>query len=148
MSEIQAAVTYNSNSIIYLDGSPSKYLYIVKRGEVRLMKRQRGHLFIFQICKPGDFLNDISVLSKTEVDHIAVTKTEVEIVKIEAKDVRDVLEKSPKWIPDIFKTLCERLIDSQEIIHEHNLEAGPIDPSYILSKNEEQYLLQLIEQKK
>ncbi len=148
MSENQASVIYYSNSIIYRDGTPSKYLYIVKRGEVRLMKLQRGHLFVFQICKAGDFLNDISVLSKKAVDHIAVAKTDVEIVKIEAKDVRDVLDKSPKWIPDIFNTLCERLIDSQEIIHEHNLEAGPIDQNYILSKNEELHLLKLIEEKK
>lgn len=136
---------FQAGSVIYKNGSSPKFLYIIKRGEVRLMKVVNNHLHIYQICVAGDIINDISVLTKKSVDHSAVASSDVEVVAIEAKDVRSVIENCPKWIPDIFDTLCERLLDSQEIIHSHNLQSGPIDQKYILSKEEEKILMKRIE---
>ena len=130
--------------IIYIQDAPSKYLYILKRGEVHLLKMHNNKFHFFQKCVAGDILNEVSVLTNKKTEYCAFAKTDVEVVKIEAKEVRNVIEKCPKWIPDLFKTLCERLVDSQEIILEHNLKSGQIDQNVILTKNEEQELLQQV----
>lgn len=136
---------YPAGAVIYNQGDQSQSLYIVKRGEVRLMRFINNHLHVFQICKPGEVLNDISVLTRKPLDHVAITKIETEIVAIPAKDIKNVIDKCPKWIPDIFATLCERLLDSQEIIHEHNLSSGALDKNFILSKEEERKYLDSLE---
>jgi CRP-like cAMP-binding protein len=133
-----------AGEILYPSGIQSKYLYILKIGEVRLMKLVNNHLHVFHVCKSGEIINDVSVLTKKATDHVAVVSNDSEIVAIEVKDVRGVLEKCPKWVPDIFSTLCERLIDSQEIIDEHNLNSGTLDKNFILSKDAEAKILEAI----
>lgn len=136
--------TYPAGSVIYINGHQSKKLFILKSGKVRLMKINKDKLHVFQICKPGEILNEISVLTKTPLDHVAVAHNDSVIVTVEVKDINGVIEKCPKWVPEIFKTLCTRLQDSQDIIHEHNLSSGPLDENFILNKQEEQKLLEAI----
>lgn len=136
--------SYPAGTVIYINGQQSKKLFILKSGKVRLMKMNKDKLHVFQTCKSGDILNEISVLTKTPLDHIAVAQNDCAIVTVEVKDINGVIEKCPKWVPEIFKTLCNRLQDSQDIIHEHNLSSGPIDENFILTKQEEQKLLEAI----
>lgn len=136
--------TFPAGSVIYINGQQSKQLFILKSGKVRLMKLNKDKLHVFQVCKQGEILNEISVLTKKPLDHIAVAQNDSVIVAVEVKDVNGVIEKCPKWVPEIFKTLCDRLQDSQEIIHEHNLSSGPLDDNFILTKQEEQKLVEAI----
>lgn len=138
----ESASYFVGGSVIYTQGKSSKQLFIVKRGEVRLIKTVAPNkLQVVQVCTTGDILNDISVLTNKPTDHNAIAKSDVEIVSVDAKDVRNVIDKCPSWIPDIFSTLCERLVDSQEIINEHNLQSSNLDQSLRLSKEEEKILL-------
>jgi CRP-like cAMP-binding protein len=89
------------------------------------------------ICKEKDVLNEVSVLSNKPTEFAAVAKTDVELVLVEQKDILAVVNSGPSWISNIFKTLCERLIATNEIIVEHNLKSGSQDPETILSNEEE-----------
>lgn len=134
----------NAGEIIYLDNKLTSKLYLIKKGEVRLIKIINNHLHVIQVCTVGDIINDVSVLLNKPTDHVAVAYNWVEIVEVDAKDIRSVISKCPKWVPEIFRTLCDRLMDSQEIIHEHNMRSGAFDSKYILSKSEEKDLLEKI----
>jgi CRP-like cAMP-binding protein len=137
VKETEGSVSFKAGAVIFLQGKSSRYLYLVKSGEVRLVKLNGQHLNAFALRKAGDILNEVSVLTSTPQQFTAIAKTNTELVLVDQKDILSVIKNGPTWIPDIFKTLCERLQSTQEMIEEHNLMAGEKDASLIISKEDE-----------
>lgn len=141
--EAKGTITYKAGAVIFAEGKNAKYLYLIKSGKVQLVKQQGQHLVAFDLCSDGDILNEISVLTNVPQQCSAIAKTDTELVLIEQKDIQAVMKNSPTWIPDIFKTLCERLLATQEMIQEHNL-AGSKDPALVISKEDERKYLEAL----
>lgn len=145
---VEAPIAFKADTILFTQGEPSKYLYIIKKGEVRLLKGNNQHLSVIKLCREKEILNEVSVLTNTPVEFSAIAKTDVELVLVEQKDILSVIKEGPGWIPEIFKTLFERLKTTQEIIDEHNLLAGDKTPDTLLSKDDEKkYIISLFERK-
>ncbi len=137
-------VVYKAGAVIFAQGKSSKHLYLVKSGKVRLIKFSGQRLNAFELCEAGSILNEVSVLMNEPNQFAAIAKTDAELLLVEQKDISSVIKGSPSWIPDIFKTLCERLKATQEMIEEHNLLAGEKDPSLIISKEDEKKYIEAL----
>lgn len=136
---------FTSGSIIFAQGRPSKYLYLLKKGEVRLIKNDNGKLSVIKNCTAPDILNEVSVLTKKPLEYSAICRSEVEIVLVDQKNIMSVLGAGPTWIPEILATLCERLASTEEMILEHNLLSTLDDKDLKLSKEEESRFLNALE---
>ena len=134
---------YKAGSIIFAQGKPSKYLYIVLKGEVILLKMKGQTCTAIELCTEKDILNEVSVLTSSANELTAIAKSDVELVLIHQVDVVSVIKNSPTWIPDIFKTLCERLKHTQQMIDEHNL-AREKDERLVISKEDEKRYVQAL----
>ena len=142
------SVRYKKGTAIFTQGESSKFLYIIKEGEVHLLKINGQRIFIIKTCKEKEILNEVSVLTSTTITFAAVAKTDVELVLIEQKDILSIINSGATWIPEILKTLCERLKSTQDIIDDHNLLSGEKNADMILSRDEEKkYSLALSEYK-
>lgn len=133
---IDVPVMFKAGTVIFKQGSHSRYLYLVKKGEVILVKAKGQKLSAIDICEVKDILNEVAVLTGKPNDLTAIAKTDVELVLIDQKDVLDAINSSPSWVPDIFQTLCERLKSTQEMIEEHNL-AGDKDARLLINREDE-----------
>lgn len=131
-----APILFKAGTVIFAQGKSSKYLYLVKKGEVRLIKMKGHNLNVIQVCGEKDILNEVAVLTNKPNDLTAIAKTDVELVLVDQKEILSVINNSPKWIPDIFETLCERLKHTQDMINEHNLDQDK-DVRLLLSKEDE-----------
>lgn len=139
-------VSLKAGSVIFSAGEDSKYLVIVKSGQVLMFKKRGQHLGVSAICKEKQILNEVCVLKSKPNEFSAIAKTDVELVLVERKDILSVVKDGPSWVPKMFDTLCERLIATREIIEEHNLMAGEINPDMVISKDDEmKYLKALAE---
>jgi CRP-like cAMP-binding protein len=144
----EAPVIVQEGTVLFAQGENSKYLYLVKRGKVVLLKNNGPHLVIIKVCGEKEILNEVSVLTSKPNEFAAIAKTETELVLVEQKDILSVIKHSPEWVPEIFNTLCERLKATEEIIVEHNLGAGEKGADLILSKDDEKkYINALAEHK-
>ncbi|MDO9181467.1 MAG: cyclic nucleotide-binding domain-containing protein [Bacteriovorax sp.] len=130
-------ILFKAGTVIFSEGEVSNYLFIVKKGQVNLLKKSGQHLHILEICKEKEMLNEVSLLTSKPAEFSAVAKTDIELVLVEQKDIFSILKSGPSWIPEIFQTLCERLSATREIIEEHNLVDGERSSDLILSKEEE-----------
>lgn len=143
------SVIYKEGEVVFTQGESSKFLYIIKKGEIHLLKIQGKRLFIIRTCKEKEILNEVSILTNKPIDFAAVAKTDVELVLIEQNDILSIIKSGATWIPKILESLCERLKTSQAIIDDHNLLSGEKNPDMILNKEDEmQYLKTLNEHKK
>ena len=140
---VDAPVMFKAGTVIFGQGKTSKYLYLVKKGEVILLKTQGQKMSVIDYCEERDILNEVAILTQKPNDLTAIAKTDVELVLIDQKDVLNAINASPSWIPDIFATLCERLQNTQEMIEEHNL-AAEKDPRLLLNKEDEMKYLKAI----
>lgn len=145
----EAPVFFPAGTVLFAQGENSRFLYIVKRGKVMLLKTIGSHLNIIKVCSDKEILNEVSVLTKQPTEFAAIAKTDVELVLVEQKDILSVIKNSPEWVPDIFETLCERLKATEAIIMEHNLlAAGEKSSELIMSKEDEKkYISALAEYK-
>ncbi len=140
---LDSPVLFRAGTVVFAQGRMSKYLYLVKKGEVALVRPKGSGLDIIQICSAKEILNEVAVLTNKPNDFTAIAKTDVELVLIDQKEIISVIENSPKWIPDIFQTLCERLKLTQEMIAEHNLGAEKDARLLITKEDEVKYLAAL-----
>lgn len=136
-----APIFFKAGSVIFGQGQGSKYLYIIKKGQVRLIKVNGQKLSVIKLCKEKEILNEVSVITSKPTEFAAIAKSDVELVLVEQKDIQSVIKSGPTWIPEIFETLCERLKSTQDIIDEHQLISGEKNPEVILSKEEEKKCL-------
>lgn len=132
-----APLSFKAGTVIFAQAEPSKFLYILKKGQVLLLKANGQHLSVIKLCKEKEILNEVSVLTNKPVEFSGIAKTDIELVLIEQKDILSVVKSGPSWMPEIFETLCERLKSTQDIIEEHHLQAGEKNPDLVLSKDDE-----------
>lgn len=131
-------VQYNAGSVIFVQGENSRYLYMVKTGQVHLVKKTSGqHLLVTKLCKEKEILNEVSVITNKPNEFSAIAKTDVELVLVEKNDILSVIKNGPSWVSEMFETLCERLKSTEEIIEEHHLSTGEKSPDTILTKEDE-----------
>lgn len=128
---------FKKGTVIFAEGLPSKYLYMIKSGEVRLVKNKNNKLFSLGILKEKEILNEVSILTKTPNSCSAITNTDVELVLVAEKDLRVVLDSGPTWVDELFQTLCERLEAVQEVIEEHQMKDLNDDKDLLLTKEQE-----------
>ena len=138
---LEAPIEFKAGTVIFAEGEISKYLFIVKKGQLRLLKSQGEHLLVQKVCEEKEILNEVSVLTNKPLEFSAIAKTDVELILIEQKDILAVMKNSPYWVPEIFQTLCRRLHSTLEIIEEHNLLVGEKKTDMFLKQDEEMKLL-------
>ena len=136
-----APVNYKSGSIIFNQGQLTKFLYIVKKGEVRFVKINGHHLNVVRLCHEKDILNEVSILTSKPTEYAAIAKTDVELILVDQKDILAAMKNLPELIMDMFNTLCERFKSTQDIIVEHQLLVGEVNKDLLLTKDEESAIL-------
>lgn len=141
-------IPFKAGSVIFVQGEPSKYLYLVKKGQLLLVKTSGNHLSVIKLCKEKEILNEISVLTNKPTEYAAIAKSDVELVLVDQKDILSIIKAGPSWIPEMFETLCERLKSTEDIIQEHNLRAGEKSTDTILSKEDEKKYLHALSEHK
>lgn len=141
--DTDAPIFLKAGTVIFAQGKSTKYLYLIKKGEVRMLKYKGHGLDVIQIYSEKEILNEVAILTNEVSEFTAIAKTDVELVRIDQNEIITIINSSPKWIPNVFEMLCERLKQTQEIINKHSLDLEK-DPRLLLNKeDEEKYLMAL-----
>jgi CRP-like cAMP-binding protein len=134
MSDVE---TKPAGTVIFKQGKASKHLYLLKKGEVRLVKDNGQRLLAVRLCRGEEILNEVEVLTNKSPEYSAIALSEVQLVKVDAGDIRQVLKLGPSWIKELLDTLCERLNHTEELILEHGLQSAELDKDFMISKQEQ-----------
>jgi CRP-like cAMP-binding protein len=134
MSDVE---TKPAGTVIFKQGKASKHLYLLKKGEVRLVKDNGQRLLAVRLCRGEEILNEVEVLTNKSPEYSAIALSEVQLVKVDAGDIRQVLKLGPSWIKELLDTLCERLNHTEELILEHGLQSTELDKDFMISKQEQ-----------
>jgi CRP-like cAMP-binding protein len=77
--------------VIFNEGDPGEIMYVIKRGQVQVI---RGNT-ILAVLKDGQFFGEMALVSDVPRNATVKTVTEVEVLTLDKKDFKRLLETNP-----------------------------------------------------
>lgn len=121
MDNFEKPVTFKKDHIIFAEGSPSQFLYIVNYGEIGIFKENNNRLFPISTIGPKDFIGELSMFTEGVRTASAIAMENSELYLIQKTHVRQVLKNCPKWVTNIMLILAERLRSTTLLLREHHI---------------------------
>ncbi len=109
-------VRFRPAEIVCFAGQPAQNLYMIERGEVKLMGAgPRGEPMLVDILVPGETFGEQAIVQNSVYDTTAQAIGDVELWAIAKSDFDSMLEHFPSLAVTVTRLMANRLSDSQRI---------------------------------
>lgn len=113
-------VNYRANEMIFHQGDPSSYIYIVLSGVVRMVFDVENHPLVKQELCPGDCFGETSVIGIQCHSASSVVDQDAELMVLAKEDLMDIFnadkELFSQLILNIARETCRRLHETDELL--------------------------------
>lgn len=90
---------YEPNTVLYYQGETTKYLYYLKRGQVKVVLLcADGSEKILAIHEPGSLIGEVAAIDRLPQFTTAIIMKKSEIIRIDPKIMNDYLHQEPTLI--------------------------------------------------
>ena len=114
---------YRKKEAIFSEGDPSEWLYIVKKGKVKITKlSQEGKEIILEIISPNDFFGGIAVLRGFPYPANAVAMEDTDVVKLSRRNLMSIIDRFPNLMYCMATDIGDRIKGSHETLKSIALE--------------------------
>ena len=118
ISPYLSKVPCKKKEVIFSEGDPSEWLYVVAEGKVKITKlSQDGKEIILEVIQPRDFFGGIAVLKGFPYPANAVAMEDSTVLKISRSNLMRILDRFPSLMHCMALQLGERI----EEIGQHRL---------------------------
>lgn len=116
-------VTYKKKDVIFSEGEPPEWLYIVVEGKIKLTKlSQDGKEIILEIMSPLDFFGGLAVLRGFPYPANAVVMEDSKFLRISRNNIMKVIDRFPNLMYCLAMQLGDRMKESHETLKNIALE--------------------------
>lgn len=116
---------------LFMEGDPGDKMYIIRKGHIRIMKREGAHMTTLSELGPGSLLGEMSLLDKQPRSATAKTLEETELIEIDQNMLEQTLASLPPWITTIIRMIVQRLRETT--CHKYQEDIRNSIPSVIFS---------------
>ncbi|MBI5513630.1 MAG: Crp/Fnr family transcriptional regulator [Deltaproteobacteria bacterium] len=107
---------YNNGEVIFREGDPSREVFMLQEGRVRVMKRVRTVERSIQILKPGDLFGESALLSGVQRASTAIALSDVVVLALDPDTFNTLLQGSGAVATRLVQQLVRRLRDAEDQI--------------------------------
>lgn len=108
---------YHKGEILFMEGDPPRWLFIVKQGKVVLSKElPNGSKTIISVRVPGDMVGEVAIFDGNPYDTDATALTDVIVIRLPRDSFLFALKNNPFLAEQIIADLASRLRQAQETI--------------------------------
>jgi CRP-like cAMP-binding protein len=100
---------YADGQMVFCEHEPGNELYIVKSGNVEILKVTPPEEIILSILREGDIFGELSIVSSKPRNATAVAIGEAELLPVARESLSTLFEKSPVTIARILTAISQRL---------------------------------------
>ncbi len=100
-----APVTVRPGEIVFADGQPADFMYVVKRGEIEIVRDGR----VVEMLGPDGFFGELALVDQAPRSATARAKTESELIAINEKQFLFMVGETPFFSLVVLRKLAERL---------------------------------------
>lgn len=110
-------MTFDKGELIYYEGDPLKYLYIIHQGRVKIYHLfESGKEQLLRILEPGEFMGELALFSNKVLDSYAEALEPTEICAIHKRDIQALLKTYPTISLKILNVFSERLEQTEHLV--------------------------------
>ncbi|HKL13193.1 MAG TPA: Crp/Fnr family transcriptional regulator [Halanaerobiales bacterium] len=122
VNEISRVKKYKKDEIIFFEGEKGDYIYIIKKGQVKMLKmNQNGDEQILNIFKKNDILAEVIVFDKENYPATAIALNDVELFAIDSQKLFNIFLDHPQITVKVMKVMSARLRRAQQNIRDFGL---------------------------
>lgn len=134
------------DQILFREGSEATHFYLVKSGSILCLKKSKDRLVPVFNARSQKILGEEAAITGMAHVYSAVAVEESEVVEIEAKMAKKLLEDGPQWMGSLLRTLGERAADTAAAIAEHRIFSDELSSGANLAPEEENRIKKMLDQ--
>lgn len=110
---------FKKGEVIYREGDPLEYLYIVHQGRVKIYQLfASGKEQLLRILEPGEFMGELALFAEKQLDSYAEAMEETEICMIHQRDMQRLMMTHPTIAINILKQFSNRIDETEQLVGE------------------------------
>jgi CRP/FNR family transcriptional regulator len=122
INKITRVKRYKKDEIIFFEGEKGDYIYIIKKGKVKMLKmNQNGDEQILNIFKKDDILAEVILFDKENYPATAIALSEIELFTINSRELSKIFLHHPQITVKVMKVMSSRLRRAQQNIRDFGL---------------------------
>jgi len=154
LQEALSVVSFKSGDIICTEGEPGYSMYIVKSGEISVIKKGTSNNFVeLTVLKPGEVAGLMSLFDDDIRTATLKARGDVEVLEIKCKDFQELLFNNPAITQEVLKVLTRYIQEENSVIIELKsrdidnrlkvaiFDTKPYDVNTLVKMNNERYSL-------
>ena len=115
--------TFSKKEFIFSEGDPSDWLFMVKKGKVKITKlSNEGKELILEIIPPYEIFGGIAVVRGFPYPANAIAMEETEVLKISRKNLMSIMDRFPNLMYCMAMNIGDRIKDTHETLKNIALE--------------------------
>ena len=119
---MEERLEFEAGEVIFVEGEPGDFLYIIQEGEVLLLKEEGKRVSPLTKIEAVGFVGELSTFAKRGVRNLsAVTTKKTTVFKVASSDINKVLKTCTDWVPEIMQIISDRLKVSTDLMKEHRI---------------------------
>ena len=124
LSKIEKLTTHHTiakDNIVFYEGDDSKYLYLLAKGIIKLYKTSSRHKeIVLKYFHENELIGEVANFEKMPYPATAKAYSDVEVLKIDFKGLKDIIYSNPE-LSYIIQTSLIKKIKNLEVIISTNL---------------------------
>lgn len=110
---------YHKDELILHDGESLDYLYIVHQGRVKIYQIfESGKEQLLRILEPGEFMGEMALFTKKEMDSYAEAMEKTEVCVIHRNEMQQLMKEHPTIAIKILEQFSSRLDETEKLVGE------------------------------
>ena len=123
LSHYLVSGTFSKKEFVFSEGDPSEWLYIVKKGKVKITKLStEGKELILEIVPPHEIFGGIAVVRGFPYPANAVAMEDTEVLKVSRKNLLSIMDRFPNLMYCMAMNIGDRIKGTHETLKSIALE--------------------------
>ncbi|EQC47081.1 cyclic nucleotide-binding domain protein [Bacteriovorax sp. BSW11_IV] len=140
-------IKFKKGQVLYVEGEPSNYVYLIKSGIVKLIKEDAGRLVAIARLKDKEFIGLESFFSDSSRKESAVAVEETNAFMIKRNDLKGAMKTCPEWMNDLISLMSGRLENTMDILRAHRI-SDDLEQGFGFGQDEEVKIKKSLEEYK
>lgn len=138
IAEMSSQLHFKKGEIIFSEGDPLEYLYIVHQGRVKNYQLfESGKEQLLRIMESGEFMGELALFTEKTLDSFAEAMEKTEICAIHRNNMQQLIQQYPVIAIKILEQFSNRLDETEKLVG--NLSSKDVETrtaSYLLELTE------------
>jgi CRP/FNR family transcriptional regulator len=107
-------VSYKAGSVIFFEGDFGQEMYIVKSGEVEIIKEIGDGSIVLAKLGENEFFGEMALFGEPKRSSTIRTSADTELIAINKQMLESQFRKVPEWLVAMIKTIAQRILNTEK----------------------------------